>query len=95
MGKLIVDGVVASIQSGQNAEQVRKVFIYLLLELVLFLLSAAFNHGRRLIQQLIQLPSPIEFAGENHRQSADPLDLAYFEDADFYDRLQNSPTASA
>src|SRR5918995_2586927 len=47
VGKLIVDGVVASIQTGQDAEQVRRVFIYLLLELGLFLLSGAFNHGRR------------------------------------------------
>jgi ATP-binding cassette subfamily B protein len=33
VGKLIVDGVVASIQTGQDAAQVRRVFIYLLLEL--------------------------------------------------------------
>ncbi len=89
VGKLIVDGVVASIQSGQNAEQVRKVFIYLLLELVLFLLSAAFNHGRRLIQQLIQLQLANRIRGEIIGKAL-TLDLAYFEDSDFYDRLQNA-----
>jgi ATP-binding cassette, subfamily B, bacterial len=89
VGKLIVDGVVASVQTSQDAEQVRRVFIYLLLELALFLLSAAFNHGRRLIQQLIQL----QLANRIHAEiigKALTLDLAYFEDSDFYDRLQNA-----
>jgi ATP-binding cassette subfamily B protein len=89
MGKLIVDGVVASIQTGQDAEQVRRVFIYLLLELGLFLLSAAFNHGRRLIQQLIQLQLANRIRAEIIGKAL-TLDLAYFEDSDFYDRLQNA-----
>jgi ATP-binding cassette subfamily B protein len=81
--------VVASIQTGQDAEQVRKVFIYLLLELGLFLLSAAFNHGRRLIQQLIQLQLANRIRAEIIGKAL-TLDLAYFEDSDFYDRLQNA-----
>ena len=89
VGKLIVDGVVASIQTGQDAEQVRKVFIYLILELGLFLLSAAFNHGRRLIQQLIQLQLANRIRAEIIGKAL-TLDLAYFEDSDFYDRLQNA-----
>jgi ATP-binding cassette, subfamily B, bacterial len=89
VGKLIVDGVVASIQTDQDAEQVRKVFIYLLLELGLFLLSAAFNHGRRLIQQLIQLQLANRIRAEIIGKAL-TLDLAYFEDSDFYDRLQNA-----
>ena len=40
VGKLIVDGVVASIQRGAAPEQVRSVFVYLIIELALFLLSA-------------------------------------------------------
>ena len=89
VGKLIVDGVVASIQSAQNDEQIRRVFIYLLLELGLFLLSAAFIHGRRLIQQLIQLQLANRIRGEIIGKAL-TLDLAYFEDSDFYDRLQNA-----
>ena len=89
VGKLIVDGVVASMQSGQDAEQVRRVFIYLLLELGLFLLSASFNHGRRLIQQLIQLQLANRIRAEIIGKAL-TLDLAYFEDSDFYDRLQNA-----
>jgi ATP-binding cassette subfamily B protein len=89
VGKLIVDGVVASIQSGQDAEQVRSVFIYLILELALFLLSAGFNHGRRLIQQLIQLQLANRIRAEIIRKAL-ALELSYFEDPDFYDRLQNA-----
>ena len=89
VGKLIVDGVVASVQSGQDAEQVRKVFVYLILELGLFLLSAGFNHGRRLIQQLIQLQLANRIRAEIIRKAL-TLDLARFEDPDFYDRLQNA-----
>ena len=89
VGKLIVDGVVASVQSGQDAEQVKNVFFYLILELALFLLSAAFNHGRRLIQQLIQLQLANRIRAEIIRKAL-TLELAYFEDPDFYDRLQNA-----
>jgi len=89
VGKLIVDGVVASVQSGQDAEQVKNVFFYLILELGLFLLSAAFNHGRRLIQQLIQLQLANRIRAEIIRKAL-TLELAYFEDPDFYDRLQNA-----
>jgi ATP-binding cassette subfamily B protein len=89
VGKLIVDGVVASIQSGQDAAQVRKVFSYLILELALFLLSAALNQGRRLIQQLIQLQLTNRIRAEIIRKAL-TLELAHFEDPDFYDRLQNA-----
>ena len=89
VGKLIVDGVVASIQGGQDAEQIRKVFIYLILELALFLLSAGINQGRRLIQQLIQLQLANRIRAEVIRKAL-TLDLAHFEDPDFYDRLQNA-----
>jgi len=40
VGKLIVDGVVAAIQQGGDPQNVRTVFIYLILELALFLLRA-------------------------------------------------------
>src|SRR6266702_5490552 len=49
VGKLIVDVVVASIQRGADPEQVRTVFIYLILELGLFLLSGGLSQARRLI----------------------------------------------
>jgi ATP-binding cassette, subfamily B, bacterial len=89
VGKLIVDGVVASIQGGQDPDQVRNVFYYLVLELVLFLLSTALNHSRRLIQQLIQLQLANRIRAEIIRKAL-TLDLSFFEHPDYYDRLQNA-----
>ena len=89
VGKLIVDGVVASIQRGADPEVVRAVFILLILELALFLISAGVNHARRLIQQLIQLQLANRIRGEIIRKALN-LDLAFFEHPDFYDRLQNA-----
>ena len=89
VGKLIVDGVVAAIQHGANPEQVKTIFIYLTIELALFLLNTALNHARRLIQQLIQLQLANRIRGEIiHKALA--LDLAFFEHPEFYDRLQNA-----
>jgi ATP-binding cassette, subfamily B, bacterial len=89
VGKLIVDGVVASIQQGADPERVRSVFSYLLLELGLFLLATGLNHARRLIQQLIQLQLANRIRGEIIGKAL-TLDLAFFEHPDFYDRLQNA-----
>jgi ATP-binding cassette subfamily B protein len=89
VGKLIVDGVVASIQGNRDPEQIKTVFVYLILELGLFLLSTAINHARRLIQQLIQLQLANRIRGEIIRKALS-LDLAFFEHPDFYDRLQNA-----
>jgi ATP-binding cassette subfamily B protein len=90
VGKLIVDGVVASIQGGgAEPEKIKTVFVYLILELSLFLLSAVLNHARRLIQQLIQLQLANRIRGEIIRKAL-TLDLAFFEHPEFYDRLQNA-----
>ncbi len=89
VGKLIVDGVVASIQGAQDPDQVRTVFYYLVLELILFLLGTALNHSRRLIQQLIQLQLANKIRAEIIRKAL-TLDLAFFEHPDYYDRLQNA-----
>ena len=89
VGKLIVDGVVAAIQGGQDAEQIRSVFYYLIVELILFLLGTALNHSRRLIQQLIQLQLANRIRAEIIRKAL-TLDLAFFEHPDYYDRLQNA-----
>ena len=89
VGKLIVDGVVASIQNGSDPARTQTVFIYLIFELILFLLSAGFNQARRLIQQLIQLQLANRIRGEIIRKAL-TLDLAFFEHPEFYDRLQNA-----
>ena len=89
VGKLIVDGVVASTQKGNDPDQVRTVFYYLIIELILFLLSTGINHSRRLIQQLIQLQLANQIRSEIIRKAL-TLDLAFFEHPDYYDRLQNA-----
>jgi ATP-binding cassette, subfamily B, bacterial len=89
VGKLIVDGVVASIQNGSDPARTRTVFLYLIFELILFLLSAGFNQGRRLIQQLIQLQLANRIRGEIIRKAL-TMDLSFFEHPEFYDRLQNA-----
>jgi ATP-binding cassette subfamily B protein len=89
VGKLIVDGVVASIQQGADPERVRSVFVYMVLELGLFLLATGLNQARRLIQQLIQLQLANRIRGEIIGKALS-LDLAFFEHPDFYDRLQNA-----
>ena len=89
VGKLIVDGVVAAIQKGNDPELARTVFYYLILELILFLLSTGISHSRRLIQQLIQLQLTNRIRAEIIRKAL-TLDLAFFEHPDYYDRLQNA-----
>jgi ATP-binding cassette, subfamily B, bacterial len=89
VGKLIVDGVVASIQGAHDADKVSTIFYYLALELILFLLGTAINHSRRLIQQLIQLQLANRIRAEIIRKAL-ALDMAFFEHPDFYDRLQNA-----
>jgi ATP-binding cassette, subfamily B, bacterial len=89
VGKLIVDGVVAAIQRGADPERTKTVFVYLILELALFLLSTGLNQARRLIQQLIQLRLANRIRGDIIHKAL-TLDLAFFEHPDFYDRLQNA-----
>jgi ATP-binding cassette subfamily B protein len=89
VGKLIVDGVVAAIQNGSDPARTQTVFLYLIFELILFLLSAGINQARRLIQQLIQLQLANRIRGEIIRKAL-TLDLAFFEHPEFYDRLQNA-----
>ncbi|MGH7875445.1 MAG: ABC transporter ATP-binding protein, partial [Candidatus Binatia bacterium] len=36
VGKLIVDGVVATLQGGRDPRQIKQIFIYMILELMLF-----------------------------------------------------------
>lgn len=89
VGKLIVDGVVAAVQSADTDLYTRAVFRYLIIELILFLLGAGLNQARRLIQQLIQLRLANRIRADIIRKAL-TLDLAHFEHPEFYDRLQNA-----
>jgi len=89
VGKLIVDGVVAAIQHGQDHEQAKSVFYYLVVELVLILFSTGVIQARRLIQQLTQLKLANQIRGEIIAKAL-TLDLAFFEHPEYYDKLQNA-----
>jgi ATP-binding cassette subfamily B protein len=89
VGKLIVDGVVAAIQHGQEHEQAKSVFYYLVVELVLILLSTGVIQARRLIQQLTQLKLANQIRGDIIGKAL-TLDLAFFEHPEYYDKLQNA-----
>jgi len=89
VGKLIVDGVVAAIQHGQDNEQAKSVFYYLVVELLLILLSTGVVQARRLIQQLTQLKLANQIRGEIIGKAL-TLDLAFFEHPEYYDKLQNA-----
>jgi ATP-binding cassette subfamily B protein len=89
VGKLIVDSVVLAIQSPAEPEKTRAVFFLLILELALFLSSTLISQARGLLQQILQLGLGNKINGEVIRKAL-TLDLAYFENPEFYDRLQNA-----
>jgi ATP-binding cassette subfamily B protein len=89
VGKLIVDGVVAAIQHGQDHEQAKSVFYYLVVELLLILFGTGVVQARRLIQQLTQLKLANQIRGEIIGKAL-TLDLAFFEHPEYYDKLQNA-----
>jgi ATP-binding cassette subfamily B protein len=89
VGKLIVDGVVAAIQHGQDHDQAKSVFYYLVVELLLILFGTGVVQARRLIQQLTQLKLANQIRGEIIGKAL-TLDLAFFEHPEYYDKLQNA-----
>ena len=89
VGKLIVDAVVLAIQSQAEPAKIRAVFVLLILELGLFLSSTLISQARGLLQQILQLALGNKINGEVIRKAL-TLDLSFFENPDFYDRLQNA-----
>jgi ATP-binding cassette subfamily B protein len=88
IGKLIIDEVVRLTQS--NAEpDLNMLIIYIGLEFLLAILSDAINRATVLLDSLLG----DKFANESSvrlMQHAGTLDLAQFEDADFYDKLERA-----
>jgi ATP-binding cassette subfamily B protein len=89
VGKLIVDAVVATIQSRADPRDVQAVFVFLILELGLLLASTLIRHARGLLQQLLQLRLANHINSQIIRKAL-TLDLSSFENPEFYDRLQNA-----
>ena len=88
--KMILDGVVASIKLGRTpAEGVRAVAPYLLLEFALVLMKDIGARGRQLVQNLIDLRLGFLVTGRIVRKAL-TLEMRWFEDPEFYDKLQNA-----
>ena len=88
--KMILDGVVASIKLGRApGEGVRAVAPYLLLEFALVLAKDVASRGRQLVQNLIDLQLGFLVTGHIVRKAL-TLEMRWFEDPEFYDKLQNA-----
>jgi ATP-binding cassette subfamily B protein len=88
--KMILDCVVASIKLGRtSAEGVRAVAPYLLLAFALALVKDLGARGRQLVQNLIDLRLGYLVTGRIVRKAL-TLEMRWFEDPEFYDKLQNA-----
>jgi ATP-binding cassette subfamily B protein len=90
VAKLIVDGVVVSLQAQATPmEGIRSVAPYLLAEFVLVVLQAGVTQARSLTEHVLHSRLNLTINTRIIRKSLD-LDLAYFENAEYYDKLQNA-----
>jgi ATP-binding cassette, subfamily B, bacterial len=89
-GKLIIDSVIASINRGGDAwAGLDAALPYLVLEFGLLLASAVISQIRRLAEHVLNARLGHHINTAVIRKAL-TLDLQYFEDASFYDKLQNA-----
>lgn len=90
VGKMIVDGVVQAINGGLQVEEgLRHILPYLLAEFGLIMLGAALGQIRNLLEHVLNSRLSHYINNAIIRKSL-TLDLRFFEDAQFYDKLQNA-----
>ena len=90
VGKLIVDAVVAGAQAGiEPMAGLQSVAPWLLLELALVVLDTATGQARTLAEHILHARINVNINTRIIRKALD-LDLAYFENAEYYDKLQNA-----
>jgi len=90
LGKLIVDSVVASINARTSAEAgLQAVLPYLLIEFVLVITQAGIGQARSFAEHVLHARLNLALNTRIIRKALE-LDLAYFENADYYDKLQNA-----
>ncbi|HYN88772.1 MAG TPA: ABC transporter ATP-binding protein, partial [Ardenticatenaceae bacterium] len=90
VGKLIVDRVVALMEIGANpAAGLRLTLPLLALEFLFLLMGSVGNQVRSLSEHIVNSKLTNHINGLIIRKAL-ALDLSYFEDADFYDKLQNA-----
>ncbi len=88
VGKLIVDAVVAAARSGDPAQRWH-VLRLVALEAGLMALSTAMSRGQSLLRDLMRA-SLGNHVNTLILEKAATLELRHFEDADFYDKMQNA-----
>ncbi|HZB95387.1 MAG TPA: ABC transporter ATP-binding protein, partial [Herpetosiphonaceae bacterium] len=89
-GKLIVDTVVHALNRHTPVEAgLRAALPFLLLEFGLIVTSAVLSQGQRLIEHIVHARVDYTVSSEIIRKAL-ALDLQAFEDATFYDQLQNA-----
>lgn len=90
VGKLIVDGVVQAINAKTAVmDGLRAVSPFLLLEFALIMVGAALGQIRTLLEHVLNARLSHFINNAIIRKSL-TLDLRFFEDAEFYDKLQNA-----
>src|SRR5437764_6874496 len=88
VGKLIVDAVVAAARSGDSAQRWH-VLRLVALEAGLMAVSTAMSRGQSLLRDLMRA-SLGNHVNTLILEKAATLELRHFEDADFYDKMQNA-----
>lgn len=90
VGKLIVDAVVNTINTNAGSEAgLRAVLPLLIAEFVLLILQAGNTQARNLAEHILHARINLTVNTRIIRKALD-LDLAHFENAEFYDKLQNA-----
>ena len=90
LGKLIVDGVVETINSGAGPlAGVQRVAPLLLGEFILIVLQSANSQARSLAEHVLHARINLSLNSRIIRKALE-LDLTHFENAEFYDKLQNA-----
>ncbi len=90
VGKLIVDGVVGSLNGGASVQAgLERVVPYLLIEFGLIALTSVLSQGRSIIDHVLHTRVDYMVSSTIIRKAL-ALDLQSFEDPAFYDQLQNA-----
>src|ERR671913_1690799 len=90
----LIDEVVAGVQAGGGDQHVQGIVILAVIQLVLLLGSSFLQTARNISQQLLQERLAIHVQLQIMRHAA-TLDLADFENAAYYDQLQQAQRESA
>lgn len=90
VGKLIVDGVVNAMNSRSGASEGMQVVLPLLIiEFALLMIQAANAQARKFAEHVLHARVNITINSRIIRKALE-LDLAHFENAEYYDKLQNA-----